>query len=449
MNRRSFVIIAVAVALVLIAATIKSGWLYLVASFLLSLVAAAILAGWRSVRRVEVVRRCPGEVFEGEPFTVRLTVTNTGRLARYFLLIRDLQFGERRARAGFLERIRSRREGSSEPLDAGESTAGEARAVGGDGLDPSTRTTAIERLGPGRGVDVFYTLSAPRRGIFSEAEMSIGSGGTLGAGEMHRKLSVPSPVTVFPRSEPLAYFPLEVETSEAPVEAYEWTRKGIGEDYFGTREYVRGDSLRYVHWKSTAKQNRLIVREYQQEIRPSCGLLVALWEPVFADEESNSLEDGLRAASSIASYLDTMGSGPRLVIPSNGGFEEVGDGTLVGCLRALAAYRPPGGEASEDLSLGLSLARDAFAPRGALTVVTNSQPAAVARSLPAGSALAPISLVLVLDDSYGWRWSWEDSADGLLDLSTDAGRAYEHLFLIARGSDIGKCLSEPYVTIDY
>ena len=56
-----------------------------------------------------------------------------------------------------------------------------------------------------------------------------------------------------------------------PADSYEWGRKGIGQDYYGVREYVRGDSLRHIHWRSSARHGQLIVKEYQQEFRPTAG----------------------------------------------------------------------------------------------------------------------------------------------------------------------------------
>jgi len=109
LKRRALVTTLVAVALLLVAATIKSGWLYLVASVLFSLVVAGALSGRLANRRLEISRECRSEVFEGEPFRVKLSIGNSGRLTRYFLSITDMAF-ERPARRRFAESAREHRD---------------------------------------------------------------------------------------------------------------------------------------------------------------------------------------------------------------------------------------------------------------------------------------------------------------------------------------------------
>jgi len=42
-------------------------------------------------------------------------------------------------------------------------------------------------------------------------------------------------------------------------------RRGESEEFVAMREYRRGDSLRRVHWRSTARLGELVVKEYQDE----------------------------------------------------------------------------------------------------------------------------------------------------------------------------------------
>lgn len=446
MKRRAFVIILVAVALLLIASTIRSGWLYLVASVLLALVVAGAVSGRLTNRRLEISRECPPEAFEGDPLGVTLRVRNPGRLTRYFIMVEDR--GTRRPERRALSRlVKEHRAVMREPARTESSPEGAPEG----GAPPRGRPlrVAVEKVAPGSQVEVSYELEAPRRGVYNEANLRVVSGGVFGAAESSRTVRLEAAMLVYPRVHHLAYFPFAPRSMAAPLESFEWSRKGIGQDYYGVREYVRGDSLKHVHWKSSARHGGLIVREYQQEYRPFSGLVVLLAEPRYGDDDENSLEDGLRCAASILNYYEAMGSRTRLVVPRNGEFEVLRDTTLYGGLRALAAYTPfrlSQADVGGGMSEAMTHIRAALVPGAAVAVVTNAGSGQVATMMEAVPDIEGASLVVVADGSYGGEW---DSSDLLLEASEmeQAASRRVNLFVMARGREIGACLSEPLVTI--
>lgn len=445
MRSRALVTVAIALALFFIAATIKSGWLYLVASATFSLVIVGLLSAWRATRKVSVERECPPEVFEGEPFTVQLRIRNDGWMSRYLTTVRDLQFagGVHRGILGKMRGYRAetrRRAGNHghEPGPRGDDRFGEGRG----------RTVAVERLGPGRTVDVTYRLVAPRRGVYEEAALAVASGGVFGNVDVRRSLKVRSPVTVFPRVYTLESFSMNPDIAASPVESFEWSRKGMGQDYYGVREYTRGDSLRHIHWKTSARRGRLIVKEYQQEFNTPSVLVVLLGPPRYGTGHSNSLEDGLRAAASIINYYSTTGRIPGLVLPGERDFEFIEGGTAQEMLTALAAYRPPpaaaGSLGAESIRDSISFARSYFMSARAMVVVTNIAADLLWGTADAMDGLGEGSLVLVAEESYaeGGETLQHERAlqEGLL-----PGRVV-NLYLLTRGRGISECLSEPLST---
>jgi uncharacterized protein (DUF58 family) len=445
LTRRTLVLIAVGVALMLVAATIKSGWLYLVSSVLFSLVILGLVSGWAAGRALEVTRRSERETFEGESFLVRLRVRNTGRLARYLLTVRDSAFsGE--SKEGLLGRLHRKRAEYREFIRTGEVPEGLGSGAGKS--KGNSCSIVIERIRPGEELEVEYEMRAPRRGVYENAGIAVVSGGIFGSAEVSRRLKVRSPLTVFPRVSELEYFPFQ-PSSAAPQEAFEWSRKGMGQDYYGVREYVRGDSLRRIHWKSSARQGQLIVKEYQQEFRPSSGLVILLSEPYHGDVDENSLEDGLRCAASILNYYTAMGGRPLLVMPRGESVEIMEDGTLYENLAALAAYRAyPAVDGSDGTWLreALTSAASALVGGSALCLVTNAPAESVAAALDSAVSMSGFSVVVAVDESYGRGW---DTGVALLEVgkleSAVSGRA--NLFVMTDGREIGRCLSEPLSTI--
>ena len=449
MNKKTVTLILVAFALFLIAATIRSGWLYLVSSALLSLVLVGLLAGRLATGRVEVERDCPTEVFEGEPFSARLRVRNKGRVTRNLVSVQDRQFAGTRGRLGFMAELQRRRDESREIKNgvragkAGEGTANPDETV----RARYCPTVTFESIPPGCEVDTLYMLTAPRRGIYETAAMSVSCGGVFGAVDMKRTLSVDSTITVLPRIYRLEEFPFNPQASTSPVESREWSRKGAGGDYYGIREYAHGDPLRHIHWKSTARHGDLIVKEYQEEFRPSAGVVILLGEPAYGSVDVNSMEDGLRAAASIVNYFAEMGSIPQLVAPRNGTFDVVETASTMDCFKILAEYRPPEDKAGAGGRLyeALSVTQHKLSPGRALTVVTNIDPADIADALTSWWGWQELSVVLALDESYGFV-SPKRAYGRLAGLELVAEGQLVDVFLVHKGREIAECLTAPLST---
>ena len=440
MKLRALVTAAVAVALLLVASTIKSGWLYLVASGLFSLIIVEVFLAWRGTRKVSVERDCPREVFEGERFKVTLRIMNRGRTARYLLTVRDLQFTQSGHR-GFLDWFRERQVRARGGIAAGGQDPGEEYSHG-----KIQRQVTVESLGPGETVNVTYETRADRRGVYEQARMAVRSGGVFGSVQIERRWNIDSPVTVFPRIFPLESFPMNPGPTVSPAESFEWSRKGMGQDYYGVREYVRGDSLRHIHWKSSAKRGQLIVKEYQQEFHPPAGLVVLLGQPRYGTGDVNSVEDGLRAAASIIAHFSATGSVPGLIVPEKELFEFHEGGGAHGMLTVLADYRPPraGGVLEADGLEGiLSFAGRSLMPGSAICVIANTVTVTMVQALAALSGLGGGSLVLVADESYakdGEVWRPPGIPDGPV-----RGRGAT-LYLLTHGRGVSGCLSEPLST---
>lgn len=442
MKRRAFVVTMVGLALLLIAATIRSGWLYLVASLMFSLVVLGFASGWLASRKLEISRECHPDAFEGDALPVRLRVENGGRLARYFLVILDNAFEGKKPR-GMLAAVRRMREEHLDAMRTGHPDEGSPDARGG-GL--RNATIAFERIAPGESTEAHYELIAPARGVYDEAKLVFSSGGIFGMAQFTRRSAVSAPLVVYPRVSHLEYFPFRPPASAAPIEALEWARKGTGLDYYGVREYTQGDSLKHVHWRSSARQGKLIVKEYQQEFRPFAGLVVGLVEPRCGEDRDDSLEDGLRCAASILDYYAAVGVAPVTVLASGEEVRVIEEPGVFGAFDALARYAPlrlPGG--AERLALALDEAQAVLPAGSALAVVTNADVDSIARHVAGRPDMEGASLVVVVDESYGRQW---DTGLALLEVGQleEAVSRRINLFVVTHGREIDRCLSEPLKT---
>src|SRR4029079_2445248 len=72
-------------------------------------------------------------------------------------------------------------------------------------------------------------------------------------------------------------------------------------DVRGIRSYRPGDSLRAVHWKSSARRRELMVREYDAAPSPELLLVVEPWLPAEPMEQDRAnLEAALSLGATVA-----------------------------------------------------------------------------------------------------------------------------------------------------
>ncbi|MCC6124645.1 MAG: DUF58 domain-containing protein [Pirellulales bacterium] len=69
-------------------------------------------------------------------------------------------------------------------------------------------------------------------------------------------------------------------------------RPGPEGDFFGVREWRSGDGMRYIHWRSSARTGKLVVRQFEQPRNRDVAILLDLWrseKPTAAERETVEL----------------------------------------------------------------------------------------------------------------------------------------------------------------
>lgn len=77
---------------------------------------------------------------------------------------------------------------------------------------------------------------------------------------------VTSEVKVYPNFADVADFAmLATENRLSQLGVHKKQRRGEGQDFLQLREYRRGDSVKHIDWKATARHQKMITREFQDE----------------------------------------------------------------------------------------------------------------------------------------------------------------------------------------
>jgi uncharacterized protein (DUF58 family) len=193
----------------------------------------------------------PDRVPRGDPSTVTLTVTNTSRL-RSATLVADDQCGSR------------------------------------------TVPVPVLRLRPRRETTATYQVPTDRRGVVPIGPLRVTRRDPLGLAAMTRTQGGTAQVWVYPRIHPLSAVPAGVVRSmDGRLD-----RVPHGSITFDSlREYVVGDELRRVHWRTTARVGELMVREHLDTSLPR--IVVLLDDRAASHPDPETFESACEAAASV------------------------------------------------------------------------------------------------------------------------------------------------------
>ena len=178
----------------------------------------------------------------------------------------------------------------------------------------------LPTVGPGAEIRARYDLPTHRRGRVEIGPMDLVRGDPLGLTRRARQYGGLETLIVRPRTIALNALPagrthhLEGPTSDT---ADEGTLT-----FHSLREYVMGDDLRRVHWKSTARTGTMMVRRLKDVSLPQTTLVLdtnpaAYGDGLDADERGQAFEVAVDIVASIASSV-TRNNFPLTVLTGGG-----------------------------------------------------------------------------------------------------------------------------------
>jgi len=269
-----------------------------------AVVCGVVFAVWRPGLGVERVAD-PDRVGRGEPAHMTLTVRNTSRLRA-------------------------------------------ANLVAADRCGATTVPVPLLRLRPGRDTTVDYPVPTHRRGVVPVGPLRVTRNDPLGLMTLSRTYGGVTTVWVHPRIHLLRAVPAGMARSlDGRID-----KVPHGTITFDSlREYVVGDELRRVHWRSSAKVGELMIREQLDTSEPTIIVLLddrATAHPRVRDGTAESFEAACEAAASIVAaavredlpvalhLVSGPASGPFLDVLTEAGLRA---GDLTRTLRSLRQHK--------------------------------------------------------------------------------------------------------------
>jgi uncharacterized protein (DUF58 family) len=214
----------------------------LVFCMLLSALSIGAIQTMRNVRRIEATRRLPEQAVAGREFHLEFEVRNRRLFgaAQGIVLASDIQ-----------------------PVAADRPASVFLTTV-------PPRGNVTERI----------DLVLPRRGLYRFGELQLSSRFPFGFMERTVSVGAAQELLVYPRLGKLSRRFFEFERESHPHQ--EGRRPGpatLEADYHGLREFRHGDSPRWIHWATSARRGRLMVREFEARQNRDVLVLLDPWVP--------------------------------------------------------------------------------------------------------------------------------------------------------------------------
>jgi uncharacterized protein (DUF58 family) len=215
-----------------------------------------------------------------------------------------LAYAARRLRLSVTREVRPERVTRGEPSAQTLTVRNASRylsttVIGHDQCGPASVPVPLLRLRPGHDTAVDYPIPTARRGVVRVGPLRVTRRDPLGLVGMARTSGGTAQVWVHPRTHPLVAIPVGVARSlDGRVD-----KVPHGTITFDTlREYVIGDELRKVHWRTSARVGQLMVREDLDTSLPRVVVLVDDRKAAYrdlTDDGSTDFESVCEAAASV------------------------------------------------------------------------------------------------------------------------------------------------------
>jgi uncharacterized protein (DUF58 family) len=262
----------VAVGLGVAAINTGNNLLYLLVSALLALIVVSGILSEQSMRGLDLTGVAPDEIYAGQPALLGATIANRKSWFTSYSVTVEL-------------------------------LAPEARA-----LESTSRVIYVRRVEAGRERLVTWEETLLRRGRHRLTGVRITTRFPFGLFVKAARPALTDEVVVFPAVHPVSAESLRRlgESGEASAR-----RRGRGNDLYNLRGYRAGDDPRFIHWRSSAKTEGLLVRELEADTSQNTRLVLV----GRGRRGAEALERGLSEAASLAVALVRAGAGVELAGP--------------------------------------------------------------------------------------------------------------------------------------
>ena len=160
------------------------------------------------------------------------------------------------------------------------------------------------------GEDSQHTMQVPcdLRGHYTLDSFKLMTGFPLGLSTAEREVALDkekasSSILIYPTPLEIKHLEIANDPSHSAMQMDNNPKVGGHDDYIGVREYRHGDNPRHIHWPTTAKRGKHIVREFQQNSTTHLSIVLDLNQHSNVGTGKHStLEYAIKITASLIKY---------------------------------------------------------------------------------------------------------------------------------------------------
>lgn len=162
----------------------------------------------------------------------------------------------------------------------------------------------LEYIGPRQTVTLRYRCQCPLRGRYEIGPFSMHFFDPWAIFFLKKMVFAYSELYVYPRTFNIPKFP-PLTKGTAPWFGIETSRvSGDEHEFYGIREYKAGDPIRKIHWLSSARKNKLIVKQFQHQVFFRATIIFNLnKDNNYGEGKESVAEYIIKIAASVAKYF--------------------------------------------------------------------------------------------------------------------------------------------------
>jgi uncharacterized protein (DUF58 family) len=219
-----------------------------------------------TTKKIRIERHLPNKIHAGEEFEVSLTITNDKkRMPSFSLVFQDILKGQ----AEF-------------PL------------------------TYALKISPRSSIKLKYKYKFEKRGRYSFPHTMIISRFPFGFFVKYYEYPCKSEVIVYPEVRKINQKGSLLSKFASSRSRKEMLKEG-SDIFHGIREFRPGDNPKWVHWRSSAKFQKIMLKEYEIEDLKKVMIILDTFIPKKENELLNYLEEGIILTASLANYFRELG----------------------------------------------------------------------------------------------------------------------------------------------
>lgn len=176
---------------------------------------------------------------------------------------------------------------------------------------PATFTSRV--IPPGRRAAASYALTCRARGVYDIGPLFVAVSDPFGLARLSRQVDLVTKLAVYPTI--VALSPLSPASGHDSATQAE--RPALhtpqGEEFYTLREYQMGDDLRKVHWRSTARRARLMIKQEEIPWHARGTVVLDVREAALGQSGGAPFESAVVAAASAVQHFGRQGEFCRFV----------------------------------------------------------------------------------------------------------------------------------------